>query len=64
MIKIRAKIISSVHIFTKYGTLFQNVIKILPIICQNKTKTKSEMPGYINCTQAIGVRCLEEMIKI
>ena len=38
IVKIRVIIIQNVNIFTIYQTLFQNVISILPIIYQNKTK--------------------------
>ena len=41
MVKIRVIIILNINIFTKYETLFKNIITILPITYQNKIK----MPG-------------------
>ena len=41
MVKIRVIIIQNVNVFAIYGTVFQGVLKILPITYQNKTK----MPG-------------------
>ena len=40
-VKIRVLIIWNVNIFTIYENLFENVITVLPITYQNKTK----MPG-------------------
>ena len=41
IVKVRVIIIQKVDIFAMYETLFENVITILPITYQNKTK----MPG-------------------
>ena len=63
LIKIRVIIMENVYIFTKYETVFENVITILPVIYQNKTKMPQknrnclayllEVANYINYMQAI-----------
>ena len=62
-LKICCVMIYNVNIFTIFGSLLQDVIKILPIIYQNKPKVtgknskfRVQLEGdvsYINCVQAI-----------
>ena len=74
MVKIRVIIIWSDNIFTKYETLFENGITILPITHQNKTKMPGknrmclvylwEVAGYINYIQAIWAKLLVELFRV
>ena len=63
MVKRRFIMIYNVNIFTMYESLLKNIIKVLPIIYQSKTKNLEESNKFrvqlqrelssINCAQAI-----------
>ena len=58
MVKIRIIISENINIFTVYKTLFENVITILPISHQNKSK----MPGkYRKCLVFIEIGKLSKL---